>query len=186
MDLEKQHVSHFTTLFRRGEAAGFSYFFTELYPPLRFYAFRILKDEAFAEDIVEDSFIKIWERHAQFSHHNVIKSWLYSTVRNACLTHFDKERRQRSAEAQFVMTLDDVYVPNAANEMIRAEVVADMYATIESLPPSCRTIFQMLYIDGKSVREIAKDLHLSISTIKNQRWLGIRHLRKKFPDFAFD
>src|ERR1044071_8998431 len=79
--------------FQRGEEKGFTYFFNELYPALLYFAFRILNDKAASKDIVEDSFIKIWERHSSFNHPKVIKSWLYTTVRNGCI---DWQRNQQT------------------------------------------------------------------------------------------
>src|SRR6185436_5676399 len=71
--------------FQRGEEKGFTWFFNELYGSLHYYAFRLLNDKPSAEDAVENSFIKIWERRSGFHHPNVIKAWLYTTVHNDCL-----------------------------------------------------------------------------------------------------
>src|SRR3954469_8578611 len=93
MPPEKESLQDYVQAFQRGEEKGFTYFFNELYPALLYFAFRIIDDKPAAKDIVEESFIKIWERHTTFTHNKVIKSWLYTTVRNACI---DWQRKQQS------------------------------------------------------------------------------------------
>jgi RNA polymerase sigma-70 factor (family 1) len=180
----KDDIQDCVLAFQRGEEQGFTYFFNELYPALLYYAFRIVRDRAIAEDVVGESFIKIWERHSQFSHPKVIKSWLYTTVRNGCLNRLLQEQRKQAREEKLARSQEGSYQESSLNEIIRAEVVREVHATIECLPTACRTIFQMLYIQGKTVREIAEELHLSISTIKNQKARGLALLRKKFPDMS--
>jgi RNA polymerase sigma-70 factor (family 1) len=176
-------IQDYVAAFQRGEEQGFTYFFNALYPALMYYAYRILNDKAAAEDVVEESFIKIWERHTTFSHHQVIKSWLYTTVRNACINIKQQEQRQNTHKETIARSLQ-VTQESPLNDMIVAEVITQVHATIQVLPTECRRIFQMLYIQGKTVREIAEELGLSISTIKNQKARGLEILRKRFPELT--
>lgn len=144
----------------------------------------MLDDQSDAEDIVGESFIRIWERHTLFSHPQVIKSWLYTTVRNGCLSHLHKEKNNQINQEQLAKYREDDYETFILQEIIRAEFLRELYEHIESLPRSCRKIFQMLYIQGKTVREIAEELQISVSTIKNQKVRGVGLLRKRFPDLS--
>lgn len=177
-------IQDYVEAFQRGEEQGFSYFFNDLYPALLYYAFRFLNDRPSAEDVVEESFIKIWERHESFNHPQVIKSWLYTTVRNACLNKLQQEQRKQVKEDMLARQQEGAHQQSHLNEIILAEVIAEVHATISSLPTGCRKIFEMMYIHGKTVREIAKELNLSISTIKNQKARGLTILRKKFPELS--
>jgi RNA polymerase sigma-70 factor (family 1) len=177
-------IEYYVHAFQRGEEKGFNYFFNSLYPALLYYAFRILNDKPAAEDVVGESFIKIWERHSTFSHPKVIKSWLYTTVRNGCLNRLQQQQRSMAQQAQLARQQEGSFESYALHEIIRAEVIRELYENIESLPTACRQIFKMLYIQGKTVREIAEELKLSISTIKNQKARGLALLRKRFPDIS--
>jgi RNA polymerase sigma-70 factor (family 1) len=174
-----ENINHFVAAFQRGEEQGFNYFFRGLYPSLLLFAYRLLKDRSRAEDVVGESFIKIWSRHSSFSHHKVIKSWLYTTVRNGCLNQLQLEQRDHIRQREIASQTRDVE-SYALEEMIQAEVIDELYRHIESLPRACRSIFKMLYIQGKTVRETAEELNLSISTIKNQKARGLLLLRKKW------
>ncbi len=170
--------------FQQGREQGFTYFFTSLYPSLVYYAGRILNDRAAAEDIVEESFIKIWERHTSFTHQNVIRSWLYTTVRNACITRLQQEERHHVKREQLAFQYQNSHESSVLHDIIRAEVISEVHTYIESLPAECRKIFKLLYIQGKTVRETAKELQLSVSTIKNQKARGLMLLRNRFPDIS--
>lgn len=182
-DSGKDILDH-VAAFQRGEERGFTYFFNTLYPALMYYAFRILNDRAAAEDVVEESFIKIWERHSTFTHPQVIKSWLYTTVRNASLNMLKQEQSQHTHKENIAREQQASYQESPLNDMIIAEVITQVHSTIQVLPTECRKIFQMMYIQGKTVREIAEELGLSISTIKNQKARGLEILRKRFPELT--
>lgn len=177
--LGTDEIQDYVYSFQRGEKKGFEYFFNELYPALLYYGFRILNDVAVAEDVVAESFVKIWERHTTFSHHKVIKSWLYTTVRNGCLNKLQQRKRVDIAKKQVAQFMEGEHETFVLREMIRAEVIRELYQKIETLPKACCQIFKMLYIEGKSAREISQELNLSISTIKNQKARGLTLLRDK-------
>lgn len=169
--------------FQRGEEKGFTYFFNNLYPALLYYAFRIINDKPAARDIVEDSFVKIWERHTTFNHHRVIKSWLYTTVRNGCIDWQRKKQTDQLREEELAHWQKTNSEAQAMQEMIRAEVTAKIYHAITHLPPRCQQVFKLLYIEGKTLKQVAEELQLSINTIKNHKAHGLNLLKKRAPEF---
>lgn len=177
-------IQDYVLSFQRGEEAGFAYFFNSLYSSLLYYATRILENQADAEDIVEDSFIKVWEKHTTFSNPKVIKAYLYTTVKNTCINFLRREQRMQQREQDLSRHGENDYENFVLHEMIRAEVIREIHANIESLPGACRRVFKMLYIQGKSVREIAEELQVSVSTIKSQRAKGLILLRKQIPTLS--
>jgi RNA polymerase sigma-70 factor, ECF subfamily len=165
--------------FQRGAEKGFDFFFRQLFPSLCFFANRMLNSRCEAEDIASNAFIKIWKKHPQFNNANSIRSYLYTIVRNDCLTCLQQKKRTATLHGELeYLTIVDLQ-DNREADIIRAEFYAQLYEAINSLPPACGKIFTMLYIQGKSVKEISKELNLSPSTIKTQRARGLIVLRKK-------
>lgn len=70
---------------KAGDKLVYKELFDEFYQTLCVFASKYLKDDAMAADVVQDTFIKFWEHHADFDHSIKIKSYLYTSVRNACL-----------------------------------------------------------------------------------------------------
>lgn len=174
-----QNIQHYVDSFQRGEEKGFSYFFNALYPSLLYYAFRIVKDKSPAEDIVEESFIKIWERADNFKEAGKIKSWLYATVRNGCFDYLRKAKKTKENDDALAGLLKDTMDSNRLQDMILAEVVREIYAALNSLPPRCKQVFTHLFIEGKTLNETAAAMNTSINTVKNQRARGLKLLREK-------
>lgn len=163
--------------FQRGEERGFAYFFDLLRPRLQYYAFRILKDEDDAADAAEDGFIKIWADHKTFNHPKVIKSWLYTTVRNACFEILNKRKRTSVIQTELcVLTSHDIE-DSIENQVIRAEVIGEVYESFKYLPDDCRSIISMLFKEGLTLDDIAQKLGIEKRTVKAQRWIGLKMIK---------
>ncbi|HUZ57817.1 MAG TPA: RNA polymerase sigma-70 factor [Hanamia sp.] len=165
--------------FQQGQEMGFDFIFHKFFPSLCFFANHILDNKCEAEDIASSAFIKIWKRHSQFNDAKNIRSYLYQIVRNDCFSFLQQKNRsakvQKEIEYLTMVNFEDNYESN----IIRAEFYAELYLTINSLPKECRKIFTLLYVHGKTVKEISKELNLSPSTIKTQKSRGLIILRKK-------
>jgi len=170
------HSNYTTWLndFRYGHEAAFNALFSELCPALYFYSFKITADEPASQDIAEEAFIKAWERRAAI--HDV-KAYLYRVVRNASLDWVKAENRRKMAEDEAAAMIP--VNENAGWEaLITAEVLRELYAGISKLPLQRQRVFKMLYQEGRSVKEVAKELNLSISAIKDHKRTGLIFLRK--------
>lgn len=174
----------YTASFQRGEEPGFTYYYNDLSPRLTYHAFRFLGNKEDAEDVVQVAFIKIWERHSTFYHYNVIKAWLYTTVENGAKDKLRKRGTEEKYNEVTQMEQQNAFERSPLHNMIITEVTSEIHDTLKVLPPECRKIVEMSYLQGKSVREIAEALELSISTVKNQRTRGLEILRKKYPHLA--
>lgn len=166
------------------EIVFFEFMYEKYFPALRYYAFRILNDKEEAEDIVEDSYIKVldnrvieinWENAGR---EKIVKSWLYTTIRNASLNHLKQQFSRQSKIAEIAQKYYQD-IPSHEHLMIKAETIRIAKEWMDVLPTECRKIFDSLYINGNTVRETSNDSGLSISTIKNQKARGLEIIRKK-------
>jgi RNA polymerase sigma-70 factor (ECF subfamily) len=69
--------------------------------------------------------------------------------------------------------------------MIRMEVFNELYREINQLPEQCGKIVRMGYIEGMKNEEIARELGLSIQTVKNQKTRGVMLLKRRLPPEIF-
>lgn len=155
--------------------------FNLYYRPLRFFATRLLKDQFCAEDIVEESFIKLWSRKADFKSLQNIKAFLYITTRNACLNALKQQQRDIVSKNQlaYLTSEKEEYV---LNEMVKSEVLEEITRKVETLPGQCRKIFIMSFINGYKNHEIATALKISVHTVKNQKIRAIQLLKLRLQD----
>lgn len=186
MTTQKQYNEHEMTLaFQQGREEGFDYFFRELYPALCFFANGILNDRCEAEDIASFSFIKIWERHFKFNQPGNIRSYLYQIVRNDCLKHLKLKGKTLKMEVEIKHLSAFDSTPDIEKQIISVEFLRELYKGFSNLPAQCNQVFKMLYVEGKTVKEIARELKVSASTIKTQKARGLVTLRKRFISLPF-
>jgi len=173
------NVNEYVLAFQQGEEKGFDFFFREFFPSLCFFANHILDNRCEAEDIASSAFIKIWKRHSQFNDAKNIRSYLYQIVRNDCFSFLQQKNRSAKVQKEIEYLTVANFEDNYEADIIRAEFYSELYLAINSLPKECRKVFTMLYIQGKTIKEISKELNLSLSTIKTQKYRGLVILKKK-------
>jgi len=169
---------NYSHLFQQGQEAGFTYFFGQLYPALTFYSFKITADKEASEEIVSNAFIKIWDKHERFSDADSIKNYLYRVVRNDALKHLAKEKRKTERNKEMIYLFGNDQEKDHFDNLVRAETLRELLRAIKDLPAECSKVFHLLYVEGKSIQEAAKELNLSPSTIKTQKTRGLTALRK--------
>ena len=169
------------TRFRSGDHKALDSLFRCFYKPLCLFADRLLKDKPAAEDIVIDSFIKLWQRHADFENIQNIKAFLYISTRNACINTLKQAQRDLLNKKQVAILKGDKedYI---LNEIIRAEVLQGVLNAINGLPGQCRKIFKMSYFEGQKNQEIAALLNISVHTVKNQKVRALQLLKVRLRD----
>lgn len=155
---------------------SFKKLFEEYYSRLCYFSYQFVGSKASAEDIVQDAFIKFWNQREEVSSHAIaVKSFLYTTVRNASLNYIRHEKVAFNyQEKQDNDPLDDFDV---VHTLIRAEVLAEIHKAIEQLPASCKRISKMGYLEGMKNKEIAEKLGISINTVKTQKQRALQLLR---------
>lgn len=166
---------------RNGDEQGFNRVFHQYYGPLTYFAQSILNDQETAEDIVEDTFVKLWERPEILFKPGSLKSYLYTTVRNASIDYLRKVKRLKAYSSE-VKTIKDVEEKPVLHSIIEAETMHMIYQALETLPPKCGQIFKMFYLEGKKLEEIATELNIALSTVKSQKGRAIQLLQKRLPE----
>ncbi len=158
--------------------------FKEYYARLCYFAFQFVNDKAVAEDLVQDAFVSYWDRKKSVSDHpQVIKDFLYQSVKNAALNFL---KRQKVQERYFFLRDDETFEREKVLEtMIQAEAMANLHQAISQLPESCRNIFLLAYFQGLSNPEIAKELNISVNTVRCHKYNGLKALRSQLDIETF-
>ena len=157
--------------------------FQTYYRPLCLYAVHYLHDVDEAEDTVQDCFVRLLEKKTAFffPSQEKLKSFLYTTVRNACI---DKLRHQCPVLQDISPSdLSGFISDEEARERSFSE--AELWTAIERLPDRCREIFLLSKRDGLTYREIAEELSLSEKTVEHQVSKALKLLRSRRADIYY-
>ncbi|NLR82454.1 RNA polymerase sigma-70 factor [Chitinophaga eiseniae] len=156
----------------------FQLVFEQYYNPLCKYASSFIKEKEVCEDIVQDVFVKIWENRRDILVVEGVKFYLFTAVRNNCLTHLHRGQRRP------VYSLTDMNIEEDAwpvgTEPGEGELVnykALLGKGIDQLPAKCREIFLLSRLGNFSNQEVADNLGISIKTVNNQLWKALKFLR---------
>jgi RNA polymerase sigma-70 factor (ECF subfamily) len=163
----------------QGEVHALKHFINIYFPVLTRYAKRILHTEhAAAEDVVEEVFLKLWERHASFIDMREVKGFLYTSVHNGCLNVLRSRHREQARNEAFTQLYTDD-ADAAENEVIHSELLALVRTAIDSLPEKMREIFLLSHYKKLTNVEIASQLNLSHQTVRNQKSKALSLLKKR-------
>ncbi|MDE6691892.1 MAG: RNA polymerase sigma-70 factor [Muribaculaceae bacterium] len=143
--------------------------FRRLYLPLGMYAMRIVGDADDAEDLVEDTFVKVWQSVSSGMEVADFSAFMYRSVRNRCVSFLRSKVEHE----------DVSLIPDVSEEVIdTSRRDAAIWKAIDALPEKCREVFLMSKRDGYSNAEIADELGISIKTVKNQMTKAFSRLRE--------
>lgn len=167
---------------KQGDPEAYASFFNTFYAPLCYFATQLVRDKPAAEDIVKDTFIKLWQKHTDFESPQNVKAFLYITVRNASLNFLRHMAVRESTQKELLYLGRDREEAFVLNSMIKTEVLKEIYGEIEKFPEKRRHIFKLAYLEGMKNEEIAHKLDISVSTVKTQKARAILALRVHFTD----
>lgn len=163
-----------------GDRDAFKSIFNIYFKRLCVYALKYVDDQYTAEEIVENTLLKLWQKRTKLENVENLKSYLYTMVRNACVDYNKQEKKliRLDVKKHDKVSLNDPFV-------VEEETHAALYAALETLPEKCRKVFELSCLDGIKYKDIADDLKISLNTVKSQRARAISLLKVYLKDHPF-
>jgi RNA polymerase sigma-70 factor (ECF subfamily) len=161
---------------------AFEQLFKAHFKALHAYAHTFLRDEEMAEEIVQNLFMKLWQKRELLQAHTSVKAYLYKCVHNDCLNHIKHLKIQGKYQEHALYTMDQ-HTEAASHRVELSELENRLGQALKELPEQCRAIFQMSRFEELKYKEIAEELGISIKTVENQMGKALRLLRLKLADF---
>jgi len=166
--------------FQEGDESAFKIFYDRYFPRLCLVIGNYVDQEDVVEDIVSNSFIKLYEHRAGIKEPEHIYAFLFVVAKNEAIGHLRRQRRQRVTRAVQEQLVDLEYRDPREAELEWERWTLKIQELIELLPPARRKIFRLHFFEGLSIREIANQLDLSERTVRNQRNRALIFLRQAF------
>ncbi|NIG52293.1 RNA polymerase sigma-70 factor [Chitinophaga sp. Cy-1792] len=166
------------------ELINFESLFKVHYDALCTFAFDFVGRRELAEEIVQDTFLKIWERYEEIKIEVSAKAYLYRAVQNNALNYLkqakirDRYGSELLRQIESRTTLMSLPVPHDPSENLeRTEMEGMVENAIRRLPPQCQDIFRLSRFEQLSYPEISRHLGISINTVKTQMTRALKRLR---------
>ncbi|MDR3251456.1 MAG: RNA polymerase sigma-70 factor [Tannerella sp.] len=182
--MKAQNSSDIEKLFLRialnDDEEAFRSLFVEFFPSLCVFAHRFIDSWETCEDIVQDTFFKIWRDRKKMEINTSGRNFLITGVRNLCIDYLRKLKTEMSwmqNEALFAKTPDseDVYTTVELENMLNK--------ALSQLPENVRTVFEKSRFEGKTYSEIASEQNISVKTVEAHITKALKYLRVALKDY---
>lgn len=172
-----QAEKEFISQLRSGSEKAYKHLYAHYYCALCQTAWHYLQDKDEAEDIVNEVIARLWERRNNLEVKVSLMAYLTCTVRNSCLNRLRRKDVLTTTEKlEKGCSVSDILDSSARLE---EEQLVQLIRRIEdSLSEECRAVFYASRIEGKTYREISKELNISTNTVKYHITKALEEFRK--------
>jgi len=165
-----------------GDEEAFSTIFSAYYPDLVMFAFNFTREHDAAEEIVQDTFVKLWEEHNCLTINYSIKSYLLKSVQNRCIDWF-RHKKVKKIHSMDVMSNSVLFEYNTDNYVLRSELEDQIEKSLLTIPHDYAEAFRMNRDEGYRYQEIAEKLNVSVRTVENRISKALHLLREHLKDY---
>jgi RNA polymerase sigma-70 factor (ECF subfamily) len=151
----------------------FQVVFNACYNSLCNYAFTFVKDKDTSEDIVQDIFMKIWAGRRDLIMEDSVRYYLFTAVRNNCITHLRQQKNTGTRE----WNEEEIRDQPAPEQEDGKDYRLLLQKGIDHLPPKCREVFLLSRFSNMTYKQIAASLNISVKTVENQLGKALKSLR---------
>jgi RNA polymerase sigma-70 factor, ECF subfamily len=146
--------------------------------PITRFAQRVLGDASEAEEVAQETFLRLWTQAASFTPKAKAKTWLYRIARNQCI---DRLRKRRDAHAE----LDDVRSDDRPSQLLaRKETAEQVGSALQALPERQRAAITLVHYEGLDGAEACEILEVSTEALESLLARGRRTLRERLKHLA--
>lgn len=166
---------------QRHDAAAFSMLYDNYSAAIFGIITRIVADNEAAEELLQDSFMKIWKNANQYdAAKGRLFTWMLNVARNVAIDHVRlKKNQQKSNE------LDDSVLGAMEQRSLSAPLIdtLDIHQLTEKLAPEHRALVELIYLQGYTQAETAEALNMPLGTVKTRLRAALLQLRSFFALF---
>lgn len=147
-----------------GDEKAFDFFYDHYSLPLYRKLLKMIKVEFVAEEILQNVFIKVWEKRHLIDPEKGLKCYLYKIAQNMAYDFYRNLAREDKLQAEIRYAFQDITSDAAANVLLK-ETNQLLEMAIEQLPEQQKIVFRLCKQEGRTYNEVSKMLGISKSTI---------------------
>ncbi|MFN8530711.1 MAG: sigma-70 family RNA polymerase sigma factor [Anaerolineae bacterium] len=163
-----------------GDQQAFAALYDQYGGPVYSLAYRILQNSTLAEEVTQDTFLKVWQRTSQWdSSKGKLKSWLLKITQYGAIDRLRQEHRQPSVHESPIDETDETLLMGKSDQSVAGwqdEMALRMLIT--QLPREQSTLIELAFFQGMTHTDIAEATHIPLGTVKTRLRTGLHRLRE--------
>lgn len=171
-------------LIANGNEKAFKCLFDNYHLKLGGYIFRLTNSYQLSQEIVQDSFLKIWNDRQSLSNVNNFNAYLFTVARNYTLNVLKQIARERMRKKAWEQDQENELIVLAEELASYKEFAAAMLQAVDQLPPRQKSVFQLSRNKGMSHEQIATQLNVSLETVKKHMVLALKSIRNYINTYS--
>jgi len=180
-DLEKISDAELAFHVKNGEKLAYQVLFERFTPRIYQFALSYLKNEADAEELIQNVFLIIWEKRESIDGTQNVKAYIFKITVN-CIYDYIRRRNIERAFNDYARLNFTRSSENTWHQVIYEEMMDTLEKMVSELPEQRRKIFLLSKRTGLNNNEIALHLNISIRTVENQLYRAVSYLKAHFKD----
>lgn len=162
--------------FKEGNTKAFDTLFHKHHKQLYAFLFHVLNSKEDTEEIVQETFIKIWEKREEFLEGYPFEPFLFKIAKNAFLK-LNRRKINHQLFEEYPNLLFEISSRNTDDHIIFKETTDIINLIINDLPPKRKEIFLLRRIEGYTRQEVANQLGISVITVDSQLLKANKYLK---------
>lgn len=154
--------------------------FRQYYPGLCKSLYRTLRDASLAEDIVQEVFLKVWDRRATLQMDEAIPAYLYRSCYNTALNFLHRQKPQTDI-GPLAESIPGSETPEKDLDLLETE--DQVHRAIAALPPKTRLVFSLSRFEELSYKDIADRLEISVKSVEKHMGIALQRLRENLREY---
>lgn len=179
---------------KKGDPDAYKEVFRLLYPRLKGYCLLFMEDPDEVEDIIQESFISLWEKRSSIDSARKIESLMFVMVRNRCLNYLKSKKIHSDniqidkiaySELQHLYQLD---LNDKEEKSLEELLIISFQEAVANLPPKMKDVFVQCKLEGRKQKDVAHDLGISVKMVEKHiaraKELIVDHLKLQYPSLV--